>query len=163
MIIYLKNKHTLLVDDFQFRCSIGKNGLSKNKLEGDFCTPKGLFKLENLFYRKDRLELLKTKLKSTPISKDMFWCNDPNSIHYNKLKKKNKGFSSERVFRSDQKYDYLIPISYNRKKILKNKGSAIFIHLTKDYKPTAGCIALKVTDFKIMLKIIKKNTFIKIS
>ena len=93
----------------------------------------------------------------------MFWCNDPNSIYYNKLKKRSEGFTSERVFRSDQKYDYLIPISYNRKKILKNKGSAIFIHLTKDYKPTAGCIALKITDFKIMLKIIKKNTFIKIS
>ena len=31
MIIYLKNKHTLQVDDFKFRCSIGKNGKSKKK------------------------------------------------------------------------------------------------------------------------------------
>ena len=31
MIIYLKNKHTLEVDDFKFRCSIGKNGKSKKK------------------------------------------------------------------------------------------------------------------------------------
>ena len=31
MIIYLKNKHTLKVDDFKFRCSIGKNGKTKKK------------------------------------------------------------------------------------------------------------------------------------
>ena len=35
MIIKLKNKDTLICDDFQFKCSIGKNGLRKNKLEGD--------------------------------------------------------------------------------------------------------------------------------
>ena len=45
MIINLKNKHTLQVDEFQFRCSIGKNGVIKNKSEGDKGTPKGLFKL----------------------------------------------------------------------------------------------------------------------
>ena len=43
MIIYLKNKHTLVVDEFQFRCAIGKNGLSNKKIEGDFCTLKGIF------------------------------------------------------------------------------------------------------------------------
>ena len=31
MILYLKNKHTLQLDDFYFRCVIGKNGLSKKK------------------------------------------------------------------------------------------------------------------------------------
>ena len=40
MTIYLKNKHTLEVDDFCFRCAIGKNGLSINKIEGDKKTPK---------------------------------------------------------------------------------------------------------------------------
>ena len=54
MIIYLKNKHTLEVDDFKFRCSIGKNGKSKKKVEGDKKTPKGVFSLGSLFYRKDR-------------------------------------------------------------------------------------------------------------
>ncbi len=35
MIILLKNKHTLKFDDFNFKCSIGKNGLTKFKKEGD--------------------------------------------------------------------------------------------------------------------------------
>ena len=54
MTILIKNKHTLQIDDFKFRCSIGKKGLTKNKKEGDKKTPKGTFEIENLYYRKDR-------------------------------------------------------------------------------------------------------------
>ena len=52
-------------------------------------------------------------------------------------------------------------ISHNNKKIPFN-GSAIFIHLTDNYRPTAGCVALKKKDFEIMLKLINKKTKIKI-
>ena len=65
------------------------------------------------------------------------------------------------LFRNDHKYYYLITISHNENKI-PNRGSAIFLHLTKDYKPTAGCIALKKKDFEILLKLINKKTMIKI-
>ena len=43
MIINLKNKDTLQVNEFHFKCSIGKKGLSQEKLEGDLKTPKGLY------------------------------------------------------------------------------------------------------------------------
>ena len=43
------------------------------------------------------------------------------------------------------------------------KGSAIFIHLTNDYKPTAGCVALNKNDFDILLKLLDKKNKIKIS
>jgi L,D-peptidoglycan transpeptidase YkuD (ErfK/YbiS/YcfS/YnhG family) len=66
------------------------------------------------------------------------------------------------LFKKDSSYNYLIPINYNTKKPLRGKGSAIFLHLTKDYKPTAGCIALKKNDFLILLKLITKKTKIKI-
>ena len=56
MLIFLKNKHTLLVDDFIFKCSIGKKGLTKNKSEGDKKTPIGSFKIEHLYYRRDRID-----------------------------------------------------------------------------------------------------------
>ena len=58
MIIVLKNKHILKIDDFEFKCSIGKKGITKNKVEGDKKTPKGIFKLGPLFYRKDRIKKL---------------------------------------------------------------------------------------------------------
>ena len=63
MRIILKNKETLLYDDFKFRCSIGKNGTTSNKIEGDKKTPKGIFSLGPVFYREDRIKNLVTKLK----------------------------------------------------------------------------------------------------
>ena len=49
MTIILKNKATLLFDEFIFRCTIGKKGLVKNKVEGDKKTPVGTYSLGNLF------------------------------------------------------------------------------------------------------------------
>ena len=35
MQLILKNKDTLLFGEFKFKCSIGKNGSTVNKIEGD--------------------------------------------------------------------------------------------------------------------------------
>ena len=163
MIIKLKNKDTLICDAFEFKCSIGKNGLKKNKYEGDKCTPVGTFSLGPVYYRNDRIAKLDTELKTIKIDKQMGWCDDPNNANYNrkiKLNKKNKG---EKFYRMDEIYDIILVINYNTKKIIKNRGSAIFIHLTNNYKPTKGCVALSLNDLQILLKIIKKKSKIKIS
>ena len=163
MIIYLKNKSTLQFDDFCFKCAIGKNGKTNKKVEGDKKTPKGIFEIENIYYRKDRVIKPQTNLKCIEIKKDMGWSDDIRyKKYYNKLIKANKKIKHEKLFRFDHKYDFLIPIKYNFKKRIVGKGSCIFIHLTKDYKPTAGCIALGKKDFLILIKLIKKNTKIKI-
>ena len=163
MTIFIKNKHTLQIDEFKFRCCIGKKGLTSNKIEGDKKTPKGTFEIENLYFRKDRKEKPPTLLKCIEIKKEMGWCNDLNfPKKYNKLFKIKKKIKHEKLKRKDYKYDLLIPIKYNFRKPIAGQGSCIFIHLTKDYKPTAGCIALKEKDFLIMVKLIKKNTKIKI-
>tara|TARA_A100001234_G_scaffold215783_1_gene220945 strand:+ start:157 stop:651 length:495 start_codon:yes stop_codon:yes gene_type:complete len=164
MIIYLKNKDTLRVDTFEFKCCIGKNGLSKNKIEGDYKTPIGLFNLGNLYFRKDKIKKPNSKLKKNLIKKNMGWCNDVNNKKkYNKLIKSSNNIGHEKLFRKDYKYDLLIPIEYNYDKSIPGKGSCIFMHLTNNYKPTAGCIALKKKDFLIMLMLINKKTKIKIS
>ena len=163
MIIFIKNKHTLQIDDFRIKCCIGKGGFTKNKIEGDKKTPKGIFKIENLYYRADRKKKPLTSLKCIKINKTMGWCNDVCfSKKYNKLIKVNKAIKHEKLKRKDYKYDFVIPIKYNYNKPFVGKGSCIFIHLTTDYKPTAGCIALKEKDFLIILKLIKKNSQIKI-
>ena len=163
MIIELKNKNTLIVDQFKFRCCIGKNGLTRDKKEGDLKTPIGTYKLGILYYRNDRNPICDTKLTIKKITKNMGWCNDPKNKHYNKEIKIKKSIRHEKLFRVDYKYNYLIVIGYNTKKITAFKGSAIFIHLTKNYKPTAGCIALKENDFLTLSKLISKNTKIKIA
>ena len=164
MTIYLKNKYRLQIDDFTFKCCIGKNGLSKKKREGDKKTPIGRFLIENLYYRSDRIKKPPTKLKCIKITKKMGWCDDPLSQkNYNKLVLINKGIKCEKLYRKDHKYDLIIPIKYNYLKPIKFKGSCIFIHLTNDYKATAGCIGLKKKDFLIMIKLINKKTKIQIN
>ena len=73
-----------------------------------------------------------------------------------------KKVGHEKLLRKDHKYDFLIPIKYNFEKPITGLGSCIFIHLTNDFKPTNGCVALKKKDFLILLKLIKKNSKIKI-
>ena len=163
MTIFVKNKHTLQIDEFKFKCCIGKNGLTKNKKEGDKKTPKGKFQIEHLYFRKDRLEKPLTSLKCIIIKKNMGWCNDVKSPKmYNKFFKIEKKIKHEKLNRKDYKYDLMIPIKYNFINPITGKGSCIFIHLTKNYKPTAGCIGLKKKDFLVMLKLINRNTKIKI-
>lgn len=159
MIILVKNKHTLIIDEFKFKCCIGKNGTALKKKEGDNKTPKGSFSISNLFYRKDRIAKPKTKLKTYAIKKNDGWSNDISyPKKYNKLIEINKKIRHEKLFRRDNKYNLLIPIKYNYTKPKIPRGSCIFLHLTNTYKPTAGCIALKEKDFLILLKLITRKS-----
>ena len=161
MIIHVLNKNTLIIDDFILSCCVGKKGLNSNKKEGDYSTPKGLFNLKKLYFRKDRVGIPKCKIEKKIIKENMAWCDDPNHKKYNEeIKIYNKRLK-ENLYRNDHRYDYVITISHNEQKI-PNKGSAVFIHLTNNYKPTAGCVALKKKDFEILLKLIDKKTKIKI-
>ena len=162
MKIITIEKDTLLYDEFKFKCSIGKNGKTTKKIEGDNKTPKGLYTLGPLYYRKDRLPKLSTKLKKIEIMKNFGWCDDVKSKFYNKPIKININVRHEKLYRNDKKYDLLIPIEYNSKKPKKNKGSAIFLHLTSNYKKTQGCVAIKEKDMLILLNLINKKTKIKI-
>ena len=163
MTIILKNKHSLKINEFEFKCCVGKNGFSKEKIERDYKTPKGTFELEKVYYRGDRLNKPFTKLSCVKINKSMGWCNDiRDNINYNKLVDTKKKTKFEKLYRKDFKYDLIIPIKYNWQGKNLGKGSCIFLHLTKNYKPTAGCIALSKKDFLIMLKLISTKTKIKI-
>ena len=162
MQIIITNKDTLLYDEFKFKCSVGKNGKTIKKIEGDNKTPKGSYALGPLYYRKDRLTKPLTKLKVIEIKRNFGWCDDIKSKFYNKPIKINNKIRHEKLYRKDKKYDLLIPIKYNSIKPKKNKGSAIFLHLTNNYKKTQGCIAISKKDMMILLKLINKQTKIKI-
>ena len=163
MLIKIKNKGELIIDDFIFKCCIGKNDAKRKKIEGDKSTPKGIFTLGKLYYRSDRVSKPKTSLLIKKINKKIGWCIESNNKKYNSEIIINKKIKHEKLFRKDNKYDYFLVIDYNNKKTIPFKGSAIFIHLTKNYKNTAGCIVLKKKDFIILLKLINKNTKIKIT
>ena len=153
----------LLFNEHKVKCAIGKKGVTKFKKEGDGYTPKGIFTFKNIFYRKDRIKSIKTKLAKRIIKKNMGWCDDTNSKYYNTLIRFPFSGSAEKLYITNNSYDIILVIDYNLKKIKKNKGSAIFLHIAKkNYESTEGCIAVSKRDFKLLLRHIKKNTKILI-
>ena len=92
----------------------------------------------------------------------MGWCHDSKNEKYNREVNVRKNKKSENLFRRDHKYDAFIVINYNMKPVIKNRGSAIFLHLTKNFRPTAGCIAISYNNFLKLIKIINNKTKIKI-
>jgi len=162
MNIIIKNC-ILLYKGYKLKCSIGKMGTTNSKKEGDLSTPKGLFKLGILYYRKDRIKLVKCKIKKKVIKKSMGWCNDTRSKKYNREISFPFRYKSEKLYRSDKVYDIFINIKYNYSPTYKGKGSAIFLHLANiKYKATTGCVAISKKDFLKILPHIKINTKIKI-
>ena len=156
-------KRSLLYKGYKLKCSIGKMGTTYSKKEGDLSTPKGLFKIGLLYYRKDRIKLLKCKVKKRAIKKNMGWCDDVNSSKYNQEINFPFKYSAEKLYRKNIAYDIFFNIKYNHDPIVKGNGSAIFLHLTnKKYKPTNGCVAILKKDFLKILPFINKKTKISI-
>ena len=113
-------------------------------------------------YRKDRVKI-QSKIKKIIIKKEMGWCDDPNSKHYNQIIKLPSSYKHEKLYKKENIYDIIIVLNYNMDPIVKNKGSAIFIHVAKkNYKKTEGCIAVKKVHLLKILKDLKKKTMVLI-
>ena len=156
-------KHLLLYKDYKLKCAIGKSGIISSKKEGDLATPKGTFELGTFYYRKDNNKPLKCKIKKKIIKEKMGWCNDSKSKKYNKEISFPFKYGAEKLYRKDKIYDLFINIKYNFSPVIKEKGSAIFLHITDGkYKPTEGCIAIAKKDFLKILPLINNKTKISI-
>ena len=163
MIIINKSGY-LKYKDFKFKCALGKAGVGKKKIEGDNITPKGTFEIVKIYYRSDKIKKIYSKIKLFKINKKMGWCNDPISKKYNQLIKLPSKYTHEKLHRRDNVYDLVVVLNYNTTPIIKNKGSAIFIHVAKkNYKKTEGCVALKKKHLVKLIKNIKNKTKIIIN
>jgi len=155
-------KNLLLYKGYKIKCSIGKSGINLIKKEGDLASPKGQFKLGLLYYRKDRIKHLKCRIKKKIIKRNMGWCNDSRSKKYNREINFPFKYKAEKLYRKDKIYDIFINIKYNLYPTIKKGGSAIFLHLSNNYKPTLGCVAISKEDFLKIIPLINKNTKILI-
>ena len=158
------NNNFLSYNNYKVKCSVGKRGIGNKKKEGDLITPKGLYKIKYVLYRKDRIKKVKSKIKKIIIKKNMGWCDDPRSKAYNKIIKLPSNFSYEKLYRKNNIYDIILVLNYNMNPIKKNKGSAIFIHVAKkNFAPTHGCIAINKYEIKKLIKEVDCKTKVKIS
>jgi L,D-peptidoglycan transpeptidase YkuD (ErfK/YbiS/YcfS/YnhG family) len=161
-MIIVTNK-VLKYKNFLYKCAIGKNGITNSKIEGDKCTPTGIYSIEKIYYREDRLSMPKLDFQTIPINKNSGWCDDIRSTYYNKFIKFPFSYSAEFLYREDDIYNIICIINYNTNPIIKNKGSAIFLHVANiDYSRTAGCLALKQDDLIELLQNIDLDTKINI-
>ena len=130
---------------------LGKNGVSENSCEGDYCTPKGIFSLGFAFGTENINNL---NIEYRMLNKNCYWVDDPESSLYNQWVESNNILwnSAEHLIDYSQAYKYSVVINYNMTPVIAGKGSAIFLHcMTSSY--TAGCIAVPE---KYMLYILKQ-------
>ena len=162
MNITLKNRFLYFLN-YKLKCSIGKNGITNKKKEGDNKTPRGKFKFKYILYRKDRITNLKTRLKSVKIKKNMGWCDDTKSKYYNQLIKTPFKHSYEKLWLKENIYDIILVLNYNMNPVIKNKGSAIFLHIAKNkYQTTKGCVAISKPNIKLLVSKLNQKTRLNI-
>ena len=158
MVLRVK-KNYLIFDGKKYRCAIGKNGFIKEKFEGDGCSPIGSFKIERIFFRKDRVQKIQSKIETIEIDQKDGWCDDQNHHQYNKLIQFPFSYSAEHLYREDNMYNIICVLNHNQNPTVSGLGSAIFIHVASDlFTPTEGCIALEESDLLTILLKITPNT-----
>jgi L,D-peptidoglycan transpeptidase YkuD (ErfK/YbiS/YcfS/YnhG family) len=138
---------------------LGKNGQAARKFEGDGKTPIGRFKLLRLLRRSDCERAVPTSLPHDIIRKEDIWCDDPESCHYNLMSRRAFGRSHEKLWRTDQAYDFLIVLDYNIRPRMRGKGSAIFFHVIRSgAQHTEGCIAISGENMRRIIPLLGKRT-----
>ncbi len=142
----------LLAAGRAFPCALGRSGRKVLKREGDGATPTGVFRLESVYYRPDRCPRPRTALPLQTMSKADGWCDAPADRNYNRRVRHPYPASAEALWRSDGLYDVVVVLDCNRRPRIRNRGSAIFIHVARPgFTPTEGCIALRRPDLMRIL------------
>jgi L,D-peptidoglycan transpeptidase YkuD (ErfK/YbiS/YcfS/YnhG family) len=149
--------------DMVFKCALGKGGVVEDKIEGDGGTPLGTFPIRKVFYRSDRVRSIVTDLELSEITRDMGWCDDVSKDEYNKEVKLPFEGKHEEMYRDDHVYDVVCVLGYNDEPVVKGKGSAVFMHLSREnYTPTEGCVALSLEDMTTLLSRVSRDTVVTI-
>ena len=140
----------------EYRCALGKGGVTKDKKEGDGCTPVGCFHIREIFYRKDRLGEKVFPFVTHITTEEDVWGDNPKQPFYNQHTRVDKTKTTELLWRGDAIYDVVVVLGYNDDPVVAGKGSAIFMHVAREnYTPTEGCVALSLDD---LLSILGQST-----
>jgi L,D-peptidoglycan transpeptidase YkuD (ErfK/YbiS/YcfS/YnhG family) len=149
--------------DLEWRCALGRSGISSDKMEGDGTTPSGRFPIRRLLYRPDRVREIACVFPIQPMSPADGWCDEPGEPAYNRLITRPYAARHETLWREDALYDLVLVIGHNDDPVVPGRGSAVFLHLAqRDYGPTEGCVAFARADFIRLLGALDLSTHIVI-
>lgn len=151
-----------------YPCALGKEGVTLQKKEGDYKSPAGKFVIRNIYYRYDKLcQPLYSQVPLMAILKEDGWCDDPDDKAYNRPVNLPHHASAEQFWRDDDLYDVIVVLGYNDTPAVAGKGSAIFMHISKNlndrnYLGTEGCVALNKSDLLEILPMLTSNMVLEI-
>jgi L,D-peptidoglycan transpeptidase YkuD (ErfK/YbiS/YcfS/YnhG family) len=158
-----KSQGWLLAGPLAVPVALGRAGVKADKREGDGGTPRGRFRPLRLWWRADRLPRPRTLLPVRRIGPDDAWCEDPHHRRYNQPFRRSANEPGDRLRRADGLYDMIVEIDHNTRPCAAGRGSAVFIHVARTgFAPTAGCVALRQRDLKILLGRMNSKTRILI-
>jgi L,D-peptidoglycan transpeptidase YkuD (ErfK/YbiS/YcfS/YnhG family) len=136
-------------------CALGHGGIKVLKREGDGATPRGRFRLRGAYLRPDAAARPRTALEVRAIRKSDGWCDSRYDRNYTRPVTLPYARGCERLWREDRIYDIIVVLGYNDRPRVKNRGSAIFMHIAKlGLLPTEGCIALRANDLRRVLQFV---------
>lgn len=142
----------LAAGPFRMPCALGPAGIVRRKREGDGATPAGTFALLWAYYRPDRKRPPGSGVPMRAMRKDQGWCEDPQSVCYNRPVRAPSHRGVDQMWRADDLYDLTIVLDYNLTRRKKGAGSAIFFHHARPgLTPTAGCVAIRASDMRKLL------------
>lgn len=134
------------------RCALGRGGIRAGKQEGDGATPAGLLQVRRILWRADRGARPHSALPCEPIAPDDGWCDDPTHRDYNTRIRLPHAGRHEALWRDDAIYDVIGVLGWNDSPVVRDRGSAIFVHLARPgLPPTEGCVALPQADLRRLL------------
>src|SRR5689334_21441654 len=138
-----RTRGVLTAGPLAFPVALGRGGILANKREGDGGTPRGRFRLRQLWWRADRMARPATLLPVRRIGPLDAWCEDPADRRYNRAMVIAPNHAGDRLRRADQLYDLVIEIDHNTRPRVTRRGSAVFVHIARpELAPTAGCVAM---------------------
>lgn len=147
-----------------YRCAIGRSGISNDKYEADGASPAGRFALRRVYFRPDRLAPPVTGLPVVALTPRDGWCDDPGDPAYNRPVLLPYASRAETLWREDHVYDVIAVLGHNDDPPAPGKGSAIFLHVARDpYAPTEGCVALAIDDLLAILRDCDLSTFLRVA
>lgn len=132
-------------------CVLGPAGAVWKKKEGDSATPRGTFSMLFGQYRADRLSRPRSVQVLKTTRRNDVWCDDLACFQYNRPGAAPIRYKHERLWLESTAYDIVLALDYNYNPRRLGAGSAIFLHLTEDFRPTAGCIAVNLGDMRKIL------------
>jgi len=147
-----------------FSCTIGRNGVTAFKREGDGGTPRGAFALLSGYRRQDRVARTPSALRLKATHPDDLWCDDVHHGMYNRHVRAPFSGRHEKLWRQDCLYDVCLVLDYNTTPRLRGRGSAIFFHLMDENAgPTEGCIAVRLNDMRKVLRRLASGAIVEIA